>query len=273
MDRYTALKWIERWDRQQESGMPVREDRFTALIDALEAAIARDRTGTASDALEAASDAPVVLDIGCGPGSLAVRIKERLPHVTVIGVDTDPVTLALARAAYPDLTFQDQDLREEGWTSRLGIGSIDAAVSTTALHWLPEMDLRAFYKELTTILKPGAVLLNGDHFAVDAMQTPTLAALDRAVRDREDQRRFPHGHQDTWQGWWQEVAQDPDLAGYSAERDRRRVEAAHGSSETDQLAVHVDALTAAGFAEVGTVWQHGDLRILCAVTGGVTRSS
>lgn len=262
MDRYTALSWIERWDRQQESGMPVREDRFTALIDALEAAIARDRTDTDTDT---ATDTPVVLDIGCGPGSLAVRITQRLPHVTVIGIDADPVTLALARTAYPELTFLDQDLREEGWSSRLGVGGIDAAVSTTALHWLPETELRACYKELVTLLKPGAVLLNGDHFAVDVQRTPTLAALDRAVREREDQRRFPHGHQDTWNGWWQEIAQDPDLAAYSAERDRRRVEATHGSSETDQLAVHVDALTAAGFAEVGTVWQHGDLRILCAV--------
>jgi len=29
--------------------------------------------------------------------------------------------------------------------------------------------------------------------------------------------------------------------------------------------VHVAALRAAGFAEVGTLWQHGDNRLLCAV--------
>jgi hypothetical protein len=33
------------------------------------------------------------------------------------------------------------------------------------------------------------------------------------------------------------------------------------------LAGHVDALRAAGFTEIGTVWQHGENRILCAVRG------
>ena len=36
MDRDTARGWIERWDRQQEESLPDREDRFTALIDAVE---------------------------------------------------------------------------------------------------------------------------------------------------------------------------------------------------------------------------------------------
>jgi hypothetical protein len=31
--------------------------------------------------------------------------------------------------------------------------------------------------------------------------------------------------------------------------------------------VHVDALRAAGFPEVGTIWQHGDNRVLCGVLG------
>ena len=36
LDRDTAREWIERWDRQQEEGLADREDRFTALIDAVE---------------------------------------------------------------------------------------------------------------------------------------------------------------------------------------------------------------------------------------------
>jgi len=38
LGRDTARDWIERWDRQQEESLPDREDRFTALIDALDEA-------------------------------------------------------------------------------------------------------------------------------------------------------------------------------------------------------------------------------------------
>jgi SAM-dependent methyltransferase len=255
LDRDAARDWIERWDRQQEESLPDREDRFTALIDAVE-----EGTGRPD---------PLVLDIGCGPGSLAVRLLARLPQATVIGIDADPVSLTLGRAAYQDLPrlrFADLDLRMPGWSARLGLTTPpDAAVSTTALHWLPEPDLRALYAELASVLRPGGLLLDGDHFALDAKESPTLARLDLALRRREDRRRFPGGHPESWHAWWEAAAADPALAGYVAERRRRRVDAGHHDSESTQLATHVEALRAAGFAEVGTLWQRGDNRLLCGV--------
>jgi SAM-dependent methyltransferase len=259
LDRDTARDWIQRWDRQQEESLPDREDRFTALIDAVE-----EGTGRPD---------PLVLDIGCGPGSLGVRLLNRLPDATVIGVDADPVSLALGQAAYPDLPglrFTDLDLRVPGWSARLGLPPkgrrvADAAVSTTALHWLPEPELRAMYAELATVLRPGGLLLDGDHFSLDAKEFPTLARLDLALRGREDRRRFPGGHTESWTGWWESAAADPALAAHVAERNRRHVDAGHHGSESNQLATHVEALEAAGFAEVGTLWQRGDNRLLCGV--------
>jgi SAM-dependent methyltransferase len=255
VDRDTARGWIERWDRQQEESLPDREDRFTALIDAVQ-----EGTGRAD---------PVVLDIGCGPGSLAVRLLGRLPQATVIAIDADPVSLTLGQAAYsdiPGLRFVDLDLRIPGWSASLGLARpADVAVSTTALHWLPEPDLRAMYAELAAILKPGGLLLNGDHFSLDAKEAPTLARLDLALRQREDLRRFPDGHSETWHAWWEAATADPVLAGPAAERMRRRVDSGHHGTESNQLATHVEALRAAGFAEIGTLWQRGDNRLLCAV--------
>ena len=75
LDAAAARDWIERWDRQQEVYMPDREDRFTALIDAVEAGTGRPD--------------PLVLDLGCGPGSLAVRLLARLPEATIVAVDAD----------------------------------------------------------------------------------------------------------------------------------------------------------------------------------------
>src|SRR6204780_16790 len=99
-----ARRWIERWDVQQRGYLPDREDRFTALIDAVEEGAGRPD--------------PLLLDIGCGPRSRAVRLLARLPRATVVGIDADPVTLALGRAAYsdvPGLTFSDLALRVPGW--------------------------------------------------------------------------------------------------------------------------------------------------------------
>ena len=253
-----AQGWIERWDRQQECYLPDREDRFTALIDAVE-----EGSGRAD---------PLVLDLGCGPGSLAVRLLDRIPAATVIAIDDDPVLLALGRAAYPGrpgLTFADVDLRVPGWPAALGLPSqADAAVSTTALHWLEAPELAAMYAELAGVLRPGGLLLDGDHLKVDETDSPMLARLDRAVLEREERRRFPGGHGETWQGWWEAVLADPPLAGAVAERARRRAGLDHHRSESVLLGTHVRALRAAGFAEVGTLWQRGENRLLCAVLGG-----
>jgi len=255
LDRDTARAWIERWDRQQEESLPDREDRFTALIDAVE-----EGTGRPD---------PIVLDLGCGPGSLSVRLLARLPQATVIAIDADPVALALARAAYPDLPglrLVDADLRGPGWSGTLGLTRpADAAVSTTALHWLPEPDLRSLYAELAQVLRPGGLLLNGDHFGLDPERSPVLAHLDQALRQREELRRFPDGHHESWHAWWDAAAADPVLSGYVAERQHRHVDADHHATSSTLLATHVDALALAGFAEIGTLWQRGDTRLLCGV--------
>ncbi|GII56468.1 hypothetical protein Pth03_48570 [Planotetraspora thailandica] len=105
-----ARDWVDRWDRQQEGYLPEREERFTALIDAVEAGTGRPD--------------PLVVDLGCGPGSLAARLLDRLPQATVVAVDTDPVLLSLGRARYggrDGLRFVDLDLRVPGWTAGLGL--------------------------------------------------------------------------------------------------------------------------------------------------------
>ncbi|XVQ87858.1 class I SAM-dependent methyltransferase [Microbispora siamensis] len=246
-----ATRWIDRWDRQQEGYLPDREERFTALIDAVEAGVDRPD--------------PLVIDLGCGPGSLSARLLSRIPRATVVAVDADPLLLSLARAAYGDrdgLRFADLDLREPGWSEALGLDRpADAAVSTTALHWLAEPDLRSVYAELATVLRPGGLFLNGDHFSSEDT-TPALARLERAVHESEERRRFAGGRPEDWRQWWDAIAADPELAGVAAPRPAT---AAHHGSESLHLSTHVEALRAAGFAEIGTLWQRGDNRLLCAV--------
>ena len=257
LSRAAAVAWIERWDAQQQAYLPDREERFTVLIDAVAEAAGRPD--------------PLVLDLGCGPGSLSVRLLDRLPEATVVAVDADPVLLALGRAAWagrPALRFGDADLRVPGWPRRLGLGrQADAAVSTTALHWLAVPELTTMYAELVTVLRPGGVLLNGDHLEEDEAVAPTLARLGSALITREEQRRFPGGYAENWADWWTAVLADRALAGQVAERERRGYSSDHHGSESLLLRSHLTALQAGGFTEIGTLWQRGSNRLLCAVAG------
>ncbi|MBX6385037.1 MAG: class I SAM-dependent methyltransferase [Microbispora sp.] len=245
-----ATRWIDRWDRQQEGYLPDREERFTALIDAVEAGVGRPD--------------PLVIDLGCGPGSLSARLLDRLPRATVVAVDADPLLLSLARAAYGDrdgLRFTELDLRTPGWSEALGLDRpADAAVSTTALHWLSEPDLRAMYAELATVLRPGGLFLNGDHLSSEDT-TPVLGRLEKAVHESEERRRFAAGRPEDWRQWWDAIAADPELAGIASPRPAATAHAA----ESLHLSTHVEALRAAGFGEIGTLWQRGHNRLLCAV--------
>lgn len=250
-----ARTWIQRWDAQQQNYLPDREDRFTAMIDVVQAATGRPD--------------PLVLDLGCGPGSLAVRLLDRLPEATVVGIDADPVLLTIGRAAFanlPGLRLAEADLRSAGRLLELGLDRPpDVAVSTTALHWLTPEALAELYRALAGLLRPGGLLLDGDHLSEDDDTAPTLAHLGRVLIEQEERRRHPAGHAETWAGWWDAVKADPALADAVAERQRLRLDSEHHGSPSGRLSVHVAALRAAGFAEIGTLWQRGENRLLCAV--------
>ncbi|GII79281.1 methyltransferase [Sphaerisporangium rufum] len=252
VSRTVAQRWIERWDRQQEGYLPDREERFTVLIDAVEAGTARPD--------------PLVLDLGCGPGSLSARLLDRLPAATVVAVDADPLLLALGRAGHgerPGLRFAEADLRAPGWAAGLGLPRpADAAVSTTALHWLSEEGLRVLAAELAGVLRPGGLFLNADHLGVQDA-APALARLEAELRERLTRRRFGGDMPEDWRQWWDGVNADPALAGLA--ELRQSTGSAHSGFESLHLATHAGALRAAGFAEVGTLWQHGHDRLLAAI--------
>jgi SAM-dependent methyltransferase len=194
-----------------------------------------------------------------------------MPAATVLALDADPLLLEIGRSALrdaPGLRFADADLRRTGWSAALDLErQPDAAVSTTALHWLTQSALVAVYAELGQLLRPGGIVLNGDHLREDD-DAPVLTRLGRALIEREELRRFPDGHAETWGDWWAAAASDPELAALYAERQARQVESEHHGSPAGRLSVHRNALRAAGFAEVGVLWQRGENRLLCGVLPG-----
>jgi trans-aconitate methyltransferase len=241
----SATAWLERWDAQQETYMPDREERFEVLVDLVDV-VAGPRAR--------------VIDLACGPGSLGARILERLPDATVVGVDADPVLLALARSTAPAaLTLVDADLRDRAWVRRIPPGHYDAVVSTTALHWLGEPDLRQVYGACADLLRPGGLLANGDHLRPDAM--PRLADLATALDERRTERHAAEA--EDWAQWWRAVREDPDLRDAIAERDRRAFD--HPERSETSAEVHERALRSAGFTEIGVLWRKGTDTVLAAL--------
>lgn len=253
LDSDVATTWVSRWDAQQEYHLPDREERFAVIGDVVAHALqARgDGTGTGSSG--------TVLDLGCGPGSLAGRLAERLPGARIIGVDSDPVLLALGRSRYGNLVeFVDADLTDPAW-SRQVPATVDAAVSTTALHWLDPEPLAALYRTLAGLLRPGGVFVDGDHCPLD---DPALHEIALEVRHRKSVRAGVTDRED-WSAWWAAVGADPVLAGLVGERSERAI-AHHGGNDLT-AAQHAALLKSAGFTSAGTVWQSGDDQVLVAV--------
>ncbi len=62
--------WLARWDAQQQRHIPDREERFSAMVDAVAAFAGAE---------------PRVLDLGCGPGSLSARLLDRIPGAECCG--------------------------------------------------------------------------------------------------------------------------------------------------------------------------------------------
>jgi trans-aconitate methyltransferase len=238
------------WDDQQAAYIAAREQRFTVMLDVVE--------------LVTGGGPLAVLDLACGPGSLSRRVLERFPDARVTAIDLDPVLLALA--AHDLAEFGDRcrivegDLCGRAWADALDGEIPTVAVSTTALHWLAPADLADLYRQLAQILPPGGLFLNGDHLQYDA-STPTLVDL-AARHDAATQARAHAAGVATWDEWWAQAAAHPGLGPLVAERTARFAD--RPPNGPIGVSVHLDALSAAGFTEVSTVWQLLDDHIVFA---------
>ena len=242
--------WLRRWDAQQAALLPSRERRFHVLLDVLEATVGRS---------------PRVLDLGSGPGSLSLRILQRFPRARCVAVDYDPVVLRIGQGALGSfrgrLTWVDAKLGAAGWTDRLPAGKYDAAVSTTALHWLSPASLRRVYRDLGGLLRPAGIFLNGDQLAWGA-EDPRLLRLAQRVRQVHRHGLLRRPGRDAWDRWWRDAARVPALAPSFAEHERRQAQ--HPKDRSLPLDAHVRALRRSGFRTVAVVWQIIDNRVLFA---------
>jgi hypothetical protein len=146
----------------------------------------------------------------------------------------------------------------------LGETQVDAVLSTTALHWLTAEELVGVYRALGRLVRPGGVFLNGDNMAFGP-ELPSFQRLAQHAREHEwSDAAFAARGIETWEEWWDALAQEPSMAPLLAERAQRF--AAKQRQESPPIfALHVGALRDAGFREIGTLWQSLTNRVLLAV--------
>ncbi|QQC91337.1 class I SAM-dependent methyltransferase [Streptomyces alfalfae] len=229
--------WQDSWDRQQQWYLPDREERFTIMLDMVEAVV-----GTA----------PRVLDLACGTGSITDRLLKRFPEATSVGVDLDPALLTIAEGTFAGderVTFVTADLKDPDWAAALPHDSYDAVLTATALHWLYSEPLAALYGQVAGLVRDGGVFMNADHMPDPA--TPRLNAAESAYRHRRMDRAKAEGVLD-WKEWWQLAAQDPVLAGPTAKRFE--IYGEHADGDMPSVEWHARTLREAGFAEARPVW-------------------
>lgn len=105
-----------------------------------------------------------VLEIGPGPGITTDWLRERVPHLTCIEIDSKLADSLKSRLADTNATVVEGDATAMPFPD----GSFDSAVSFTMLHHVPSAALQdRLLAEACRVLKPGAVFTGSD-------STPTL---------------------------------------------------------------------------------------------------
>jgi ubiquinone/menaquinone biosynthesis C-methylase UbiE len=109
-----------------------------------------------------------VLDVGGGYGAISAAVLEAFPKANVTLQDYSDIMLERARKHFAGrgapVAYVRSDLTDPSWTKTAG-GPYDLVVSGIAIHNLGDGDvMREVYRGVHSLLAPGGVFLDCDHF-------------------------------------------------------------------------------------------------------------
>lgn len=111
-----------------------------------------------------------IIDLGCGPGNIALRMAEAFPECTVIGIDGAAAMLDIARkraAAMSGVASRARFVEMVLPSSALPTGRAAAVVSNSLLHHLH--DPAGLWMTLRQVAAPNAAVLVADLRRPDTM--------------------------------------------------------------------------------------------------------
>jgi ubiquinone/menaquinone biosynthesis C-methylase UbiE len=128
-------------------------------------ALTRERLWRALAVMYAAPQpADVIVDVGCGTGSLALLLNRVEPRVQVIGVDPDREVLAVARhKEAAGAAVQWRVGMGDALVDSVGANSVDTVVSSLVLHQCPMPMKRAVLASMFAVLRSGGRLVIADY--------------------------------------------------------------------------------------------------------------
>ena len=131
-----------------------------------------------------------MLDVGTGPADIPIRVCERLPEASVVGIDLSPAMLATARdRCSKSLHGLRVELRlADGKRLDFPDASFDAVFSNTVLHHVP--DPLALLRECGRVLRPGGALLVRDLFRPETPARALELVRLHAANDRAEQQEL-----------------------------------------------------------------------------------
>ena len=117
-----------------------------------------------------------ILDLGCGPGDIPVRLARALPDCRITGIDASRPMIALAEQAVRQAGVADRvTVRCERFQDLAGANQADAVISNSLLHHLPNP--LQFWHKLRLFVKPGSPVLVMDLLRPES---PEAAQIGRA---------------------------------------------------------------------------------------------
>lgn len=126
-----------------------------------------------------------VLEIGCGTGTLALRVKDRHPNVEVVGLDPDPKALARARRKADRAALAVRFDTGFGGSLPYADASFDRVLSSFMFHHLPADEKERMLREARRVLRPGGSLHMVDFGGPDSV---TKGVLSRRLHANEHLR-------------------------------------------------------------------------------------
>jgi 2-polyprenyl-3-methyl-5-hydroxy-6-metoxy-1,4-benzoquinol methylase len=129
-----------------------------------------------------------ILDLGCGPGDIPVRLARALPVCRVTGVDASAPMIRLAEQAALQAGLSDRvTFRCERFQDFAGASRADAAISNSLLHHVPNP--LQFWNKLRMLVKPGSPVLVMDLLRPDSPEAAQAIVDQYAAGEPEILRR------------------------------------------------------------------------------------